>query len=92
MKLMTKKTRKTIDKAVRKAMKKNGPALMAGLASAFASSLATLASTQAPGKRGKSNLANVVDRVQDSLTTPHGKKSKSRIEKKSRQQHAELAH
>lgn len=90
MKLMKKKTRKMIDKAVRKAMKKNGPALLAGLAGAFASSLATLANTEAPGKRGKSNLANVVDRVQDSLTTPQEKKSRSRIEKKSRQQ--ELAH
>jgi hypothetical protein len=90
MKLMKKKTRKMIDKAVRKAMKKNGPALLAGLAGAFASSLATLANTEAPGKRGKSNLANVVDRVQDSLTTPLEKKSRSRTEKKSRQQ--ELAH
>ena len=90
MKLMKKKTRKMIDKAVRKAMKKNGPALLAGLAGAFASSLATLANTEAPGKRGKSNLANVVDRVQDSLTTPQEKKSRRRIEKKSRQQ--ELAH
>jgi hypothetical protein len=92
MKLMKKKTRKLIDKTVRKALKKNGPALVAGLAGAFASSLATLANTQAPGKRGKSNLADVVDRVQNTLTAPHGKKTRSQSEKKSRRQEAELAH
>jgi hypothetical protein len=67
MKLVNKKTRKAINKAVRKAMKKNGPALMAGLAGAFASSLATLAKTDAPGKGGKSNLADLVDRVQHTV-------------------------
>ena len=92
MKLMKKKTRKLIDKAVRKALKKNAPAVLAGLAGALASSLATLANTEAPGKRGKSNLADVVDRVQDTLATPRGKKTRSQVEKKSRRHEAELAH
>jgi hypothetical protein len=90
MKLVNKKTRKAINKAVRKAMKKNGPALMAGLAGAFASSLATLAKTEAPGKRGKSNLADLVDRVQDTVAGG-GEKSKN-SKKKGRHERAELAH
>ncbi len=92
MKLVNKKTRKSIKKIVRKAMKKNGPALMTGLASAFVSSLATLAQTQAPGKRGKSNLADLVDRVQDTVTGNDHRRSKNRIEKKRRREEAELAH
>jgi hypothetical protein len=76
MKLVNRKTRKAIKKSVRKAMKKHGPALVAGLASSLASTLATLAKTEAPGKRGKSNLAEVVDRVEDTLTGDGAGKSR----------------
>jgi hypothetical protein len=61
MKLVNRKTRKAIEKSVRKAMKKHGPALVAALAGGIASSIATLAKTEAPDKHGKSNLANLVD-------------------------------
>ena len=68
MKLVNRKTRKAIKKSVRKAMKKHGPTLLASLTSALASTLATLAKTEAPGKRGKSNLADLAERMDDSIT------------------------
>ena len=81
MKLVNRKTKKAIEKSVRKAMMKHGPALVAGLASALASTIATLAKTEAPDARGKSNLADVVDQAKDSLT---GKKSGKRHSEKKR--------
>jgi hypothetical protein len=84
MKLVNRKTRKAIEKSVRKAMKKHGPALMAGLASGLASTLATLAKTEAPGKRGKSNLARVLERFEDSFTKKRPEKAISRDPEKKR--------
>ncbi len=85
MKLVNRKIRKAIKKSVRKAMKKHGPALVAGLASSLASTLATLATTEAPGKRGKSNLAEVVDRAEQALTgDDSGKSSDGRPQKKTK--------
>src|SRR4051812_38442949 len=47
MKLVKRKTRKAIEKAVRKALKKHGPALVAAVAGGIVSSLAALAGTEA---------------------------------------------
>jgi hypothetical protein len=73
MKLVNRKTKKAIEKSVRKAMKKHGPALIAALAGGLASTIATLAKTEAPRGHGKSNLADMVEQTKDSLTD--GKKS-----------------
>ena len=84
MKLVKRKTRKAIEKSVRKAMKKHGPAIVAALAGGLASSIATLAQTDAPGKHGKSNLADMAERAEESLTDKLPKKSRKRNpEKKS---------
>jgi len=91
MKLVNRKTRKAIEKSVRKAMKKHGPALMASLASGLASSIATLATTKEPGKRGKSNLAGIVERAEESMTGTTRKKSKARKVEKKRRPLKELA-
>jgi hypothetical protein len=87
MKLVNRKTRKAIKKSVRKAMKKHGPALMAGVASGLASTLATLAKTDAPGKRGKSNLAQVFERLEESLVA-RPKKPRHRDPEKKRKRRA----
>ena len=69
MKVIKRKTRKAITKSVRKAIKKHGPQIAAGLAGGIASTLATLANTDAPGtKRRKSNLAALSQKVSDSLS------------------------
>jgi hypothetical protein len=68
MKLVNKKTRKAIEKTVRKAMKKHGPALMASLAAGLASSIATLAKTEAPGRRGMSNLGDLLDQARSAVS------------------------
>jgi len=69
MKLMKKKTRKAISKSVGKVIHKHGPAIAAGLAGSIASTLATLAGTDAPGSKGKkSNLARLSEDVSDKLT------------------------
>jgi hypothetical protein len=69
MKVMKRKTRKAITKSVRKAIKKHGPQIAAGLAGGIASTLATLANTDAPGTKGrKSNLAALSQKVSDSLS------------------------
>ena len=69
MKLMTKKTRKAIRKSVGKVIRKQGPVIAAGLAGSIASTLATLAGTEAPGSKGKSNLAKLSEDVSDKLTS-----------------------
>jgi len=83
MKLVDRRTQKAIEKSVRKAMRKHGPTIVAGLATALVSSIATLASTQAPGKHGKSNLADLAERAEESLS-PAGRKQsgKRKAEKK----------
>jgi len=80
MKLVNRKTKRAIEKSVRKAMKKHGPMLLAGLASGLASTIATLARTEAPDGHGKSNLAKMAEQAKDSLTD--GKKSRHHGEKK----------
>ena len=88
MKLINRKTRKAIDKSVRKALKRHGPALIAGLASGLASSLATLSKTEAPGTDGKSNLAMMAERLEEALTTgDQDKKQKKHHGKKKHRHH-----
>ena len=84
MKLVNRKTRKVIQKSIRKAMKKHGRVLMASLASALASSVATLANTDAPAKHGRSNLGNILEQTKKSLSQNGGKKSRARHSKKKR--------
>ena len=78
MKLVGRKTRKAIEKSVKKALKRHGPAIVAALAGGLASAIATSASTETPGKRGKSNLADVVDRATAAITGTKDKKSSRR--------------
>jgi len=79
MKMVNRKTRKVIRKSVKKVVKKHGPKIVAGLAGGIASTLATLASTDAPGTKGKqSNLRKAVNQVSDALTTDGDKKSRRR--------------
>ena len=78
MKLVKRKTRKAIEKSVRKAMKRHGPAIVAALAGGLASSLATLANTDAPNKGGKSNLADMADQAKAAVTTSAAKPSRNR--------------
>ena len=68
MKLVSKKTRKAIRKSVSKVIRKQGPAIAAGLVGSIASTLATLANTEAPESKGKSNLAKLSEDVSDKLT------------------------
>jgi hypothetical protein len=86
MKLVNRKTRKAIEKTVRKALKRQGPALVAAVASGLASSLATLAKTEAPGKDGKSNLANIAERVAEAMK-PNGHEKKHHGSKKKHRRH-----
>ena len=66
---MKKKTRKAISKSVGKVIHKHGPAIAAGVAGSIASTLATLAGTEAPGSKSKkSNLAKLSEDVSEKLT------------------------
>ena len=67
MKLLSRKTKKAIEKSVRKALKKAGPALVAAVVSSLGSSLAALASTESAERPGKSNLTDVVDRARKAV-------------------------
>ena len=67
MKLVSRKTRKAINKSLRKAIRKNAPMLVAALASGVASALATLGRTESPDTPGKSNLSDMVDRARETL-------------------------
>jgi hypothetical protein len=90
MKLVNRKTRKLIEKSVRKAMKKHAPALIAALASSLVSTIATLANTDAPDKRGQSKLGDVVEQAADSLVG--GKKGRrGRDQKKTARRMADQA-
>jgi hypothetical protein len=51
MKLVSRKTRKVLEKAVRKAVKKHGPTLVAALATGLASSIAALATAEGTRRR-----------------------------------------
>ncbi|HZA35989.1 MAG TPA: hypothetical protein VE505_13715 [Vicinamibacterales bacterium] len=69
VKLMRRKTRKAIRKSVGKVIHNYGPQIAAGLAGGIASTLATLAGTEAPGSKGKkSNLAKLSEDVSEKLT------------------------
>ena len=74
MKLMSRKTKKAIEKTVRKALKKAGPALAAAIVSSLGSSLATLASTESPDKPGKSNLGEMATRARKAVVGPAPRK------------------
>ena len=77
MKFVKRKTRKAIRKGVNRVIKKHGSEIAAGLAGGIASTLATLASTDAPGTKGaKSNLGTLSDKVVDTLTGKTGKKAR----------------
>jgi hypothetical protein len=84
MKLVNRKTKKAIEKSVRKAMKKHGPALLAGLASGLAATIASLAKTEAPQGHGKSNLADIVEQAKDSLTGEKKSHRQGREKKRAR--------
>lgn len=68
MKLVNKKTRKAINKAVKKAIKKHGQTLAAGLLGGLASTIATLAKTDAPDRSGKSNLGLLAENIKEALS------------------------
>jgi len=82
MALVSKKTRKAIRKSVRKALKKHGPEIAAGLVTAMASTLATLATTVSPERNGRrSKLTELAREVSDRVTgysSTTSKKSKDR--------------
>lgn len=68
MMIVKRKTSKAIRKSVNRVIKKHGPRIAAGLAGGIASALATLASTEAPGRKGrKSNLGALSQQVTDAL-------------------------
>ncbi len=90
MKLVNRKTKKAIQKSVRKVIKKHGPEVAAGLVGSVASTLATLASTEAPRSRGKqSNLAELSTKLSATVAGDKGKKShkggRDKVSKKRRQ-------
>jgi len=88
MKLVNRKTRKLIEKSVRKAMKKHGPALIAAMASSLVSTIATLANTDASDKPGKSKLGDVVEQAAGALVG--GKKGqRGRQQKKTARRRAD---
>jgi hypothetical protein len=88
MKLVNRKTRKLIEKSVRKAMKKHAPALIAAMASSLVSTIATLANTDASDKPGKSKLGDVVEQATESLVG--GKKGRrGRQQKKTARRRAD---
>jgi hypothetical protein len=78
MKLISRKTRKAIEKSVRKALKKAGPALVAAIVSSVGSAVATLATTESPEKPGESNLKAMTDRAKKTVVEPGGKKARKR--------------
>jgi hypothetical protein len=88
MAIVGKKTQKAIRKSVkqalktsgmRKALKKHGPEIVAGMAGSITSALATLAGTVAPGSKGKkSNLAKLSQKAYDSLTQKKTRKRAAR--------------
>jgi hypothetical protein len=74
VKLMNRKTRKALRKSVQKVIRKHGPEIIAGLAAAVASAMATLASTEAAGSDGKkSNLGKLSDKVAGALSLANDK-------------------
>jgi hypothetical protein len=89
MKILNKKTRRSLEKTLSKAIKRHAPAIAAGLASGLASSLATLASTEAPDGRGKSNLGKIAEKVQEALgqATDSGKSHKEKKTHRHRHHH-----
>jgi hypothetical protein len=85
MKLVGRKTKKAIEKSVRKAMKQHGPKIVAALAASLVSSIAALATTDSADKPGKSNLADIVDRAGDAVSGKSLKQGRGRKAKRKRQ-------
>ena len=83
MKILKKKTRKSLERTLSKAIKKHAPAIAAALATAIASSVATLAGTKASDGQGQSNLGKLAEKVQEGLgQKPDSGSSRARAEKK----------
>lgn len=78
MKLVKKKTKKAIEKSVRKALKRHGPALVAAVTGSLASAIATLAKTESPDKPGKSNLTDIMDKAKHAVADTDSTKQRSR--------------
>lgn len=79
MKLVKKKTQKKIEKMVAKIIKKHGPQVATGIATALGSALATLASTTAPGGKGKkSNLKKMSEEIGAAVTGDRPRKAGKR--------------
>jgi hypothetical protein len=68
MKIMKKKTRRAINKTMRKMIKRHGREIAAGLVGSIASALATLAATEAPGADGRSNLTKMSKKISKTIT------------------------
>jgi hypothetical protein len=87
MAIVGKKTQKAIKRSVKqalkttgmkKALKKHGPAIVAGVAGSITSTLATLAGTVAPGTKGKqSNLAKLSEKAYDTLAPTKTRKKRA---------------
>ena len=85
MKLVKRKTRKAIRKGVNRLITKHGGEIAAGLAGSIASTLATLASTNAPGTKGpKSNLGKLSEKLVDTLTGKKAKKTRAQASSRAR--------
>lgn len=59
---------------MKKAVRKNGQTLLDGLLGGLASTLATLAKTDAPGGSGKSNLGMLAENIKEALSQQQGGK------------------
>ena len=83
MRLVDRKTRKGIRKALRKVIRSHGAEIVSGLATGVASMLITLASTEAPGTKGrKSNLAKVREKMSNALAVANDKGPGTRVTKR----------
>ena len=68
MKIMKKKTRRAINKTMRKMINRHGREIAAGLVGSIASALATLAATEAPNADGRSNLTKMSKKISKTVT------------------------
>jgi hypothetical protein len=83
VKLLKRKTRKALRKSINKIAKKHGSKIAVGLMGSLASTLATLASTDAPGGHGKrSNLDELSRRLSEAMIAPLDKKSRRDLQSK----------
>ena len=83
MKLLKRKTRKAFRKSINKIAKKHGSKIAMGLVGSLASTLATLATTDAPRGHGKrSNLDELSRRLSEAMMAPLSKKSRRELRTK----------